>query len=117
MTLLEGIAVIIADLNEKTGKRYRPTTRATIKILTARLRDGYTFKDFRRVHDVKCEEWLGTEMSQFLRPQTLYQDAKFEAYLNQDVEKEKSEMMQMWCSKCFKTTKHIDSKCIVCVEE
>ena len=31
--------------------------------------------------DKKCSEWLGTDMEQYLRPQTLF-GTKFESYLN-----------------------------------
>lgn len=111
VTISEQIAQIIADLNEKTGKRYKPSIHSTIRILTARLKDGYTFEEFQHVHEVKCEEWLGTEYSRFLRPATLYQDSKFEAYLNQDVEKEKVVVKHdiiriLWCYKCDGLTNH-----------
>lgn len=72
---------IIAYLNEKAGTNYRHNTKDTIKHIDARLKDGYTEQDFYKVIDRKCSEWLGTEMSQYLRPYTLFA-GKFEAYLN-----------------------------------
>lgn len=73
---------IVDYLNEKAGTRYRPGTPSTKKHIHARLADGYTLDDFRAVIDKKCAEWLGTEMAQYLRPETLF-GGKFEAYLNQ----------------------------------
>ena len=48
-------------------------------------------KDFFKVIDNKCAEWLGGKMDKFLRPDTLF-SGKFEGYLNQDIkiEEEKS---------------------------
>ena len=39
--------------------------------------------DFKRVIDTKTAEWKGTDMEQYLRPETLFSASKFEGYLNQ----------------------------------
>jgi len=74
---------IISYLNQKTGKEFRANTKATTKLIEARLNDGYSVDDFKKVIDNKCAEWLGTEQEQYLRPETLFAPSHFESYLNQ----------------------------------
>lgn len=76
-------AKILADLNEKAKKEFSPKTDPTCKLIEARLREGKTFEDFQYVHTVKCNEWLGGEHEQYLRPETLYSAKHFESYRNQ----------------------------------
>ena len=45
------------------------------------MNDGFTVDDFKAVIDKKAKEWKGTEMAQYLRPETLF-GTKFESYLN-----------------------------------
>lgn len=72
---------IVEYLNEKSGKSFRAETADTKKHIKARLSEGFTIDDFKSVIDKKCAEWLGTDMEQYLRPQTLF-GTKFESYLN-----------------------------------
>lgn len=72
---------IINYLNEKTGSAYRASSKATQEHIRARYREGYTLEDFKTVILKKSEEWAGTEMQQYLRPETLF-GTKFEGYLN-----------------------------------
>ncbi len=80
---------IINYLNTETGKHYLLTTSLTIKLIKARLKEGYSLDDFKKVIDVKIEEWKGRftkdgkNMEDWLRPQTLFGN-KFESYLNQN---------------------------------
>lgn len=80
---------IVSYLNEKTGKDFRHSTKATVRLIEARLNDGYTVKDFKKVIDNKTAEWKGTEQEQYLRPETLFAPSHFESYLNQRVIKAK----------------------------
>ena len=73
---------IVEYLNNKAGTRYHYKTKDTQKHINARLSEGFTLEDFKKVIDVKCDEWLGTDMEKFLRPMTLFGN-KFESYLNQ----------------------------------
>jgi uncharacterized phage protein (TIGR02220 family) len=73
---------IIKYLNQKTGKRFRPTNKKVKSLIDQRLKDGYTFEDFCQVIDNKCEVWLETEKSIYLRPMTLFGN-KFDSYLNE----------------------------------
>jgi len=74
---------VIARLNEKACTAYRPSAPATLALIDARLGENYGIDDFIRVIDKKAEEWMGTPMQKYLRPQTLFGD-KFEGYLNQE---------------------------------
>lgn len=81
---------IVGYLNTKTGKEFRHSSKATAKLIDARLNDGYSVDDFKKVIDNKCAEWLGTEQEQYLRPETLFSPSHFESYLNQKKVKPKS---------------------------
>jgi len=80
---------IINYLNTEADKSYKPTTPMTIKLINARLKEGHSFDDFKRVIDIKVEEWKGRyskdgkNWGDYLRPQTLFSN-KFESYLNQN---------------------------------
>lgn len=75
---------VIAYLNEKTGKSFKGSTASTKKHISGRLNEGYTLEDFKRVIDIKCEQWLkDSKMSGYLRPDTLFSPGHFESYLNE----------------------------------
>ena len=77
------IKEIVSYLNERTGSKYRPSTKETKSHINARLNEGFTVEDCKTVIDIKTDEWLGDKkMQKFLRPQTLF-GTKFESYLNQ----------------------------------
>jgi len=73
---------IVAYLNEKADKNFRATTKKTQSLINARIREGFSLDDFKKVIDIKCKQWLGTEMEKYLRPETLF-GTKFESYLNE----------------------------------
>jgi len=76
---------IVSYLNEKTNKNYRSTTKKTQTLIKARINEGFTEDDFKKVIDNKVTEWKSDkEMNKYLRPETLF-GTKFESYLNQDV--------------------------------
>lgn len=75
-------SAIIDYLNESAGTRYRHSTWKTRSQICVRWKEGFRLEDFRRVIDVKCAEWLGTDMAKYLRPETLF-GTKMESYLNQ----------------------------------
>ena len=83
---LTEIKEIVQYLNDKCGTRYRYQTKGTQEHINARLKEGYTVDDFKMVIDKKFEEWHGTDMEKFLRPETLFA-GKFESYLNQKIVK------------------------------
>ena len=74
---------IVQYLNDKTNTTYKPGTRKTRELISARWNEGFTLADFKRVIDQKAAEWLNDpKWNQFLRPETLF-GTKFESYLNQ----------------------------------
>lgn len=75
------ITEIVDYLNEKAHKNYKPNSKATMRHINARLNEGYTLSNFKQVIDNRCATWLGTDMEQYLRPETLF-GSKFESYLN-----------------------------------
>ena len=75
---------VISYLNIKTGSSYRATTEANIKPIRARLNDGFTVEDCKKVIDTKAGQWLNNpDMVKYLRPATLFSPSKFEGYLNE----------------------------------
>lgn len=80
----KGIIQLIIDyLNQKTGAHYRCTNTKTKGHINARLKEGYTLDDFKKVIDTKVSEWISNpKMAKYLRPETLF-GPKFENYLNQ----------------------------------
>ena len=82
---------IIAYLNQRNGSRYKASTSKTQSLIKARLKEGYTVKDFYTVIDKKCTDWKGTEYEKFLRPETLFGN-KFEGYLNQKIRGNKQDV-------------------------
>lgn len=94
---------IIDYLNEKTGSRYKDVA-GNQKMIRARWNEGYRLDDFKKVIDNKTDAWLGVvakdgrEMSQFLRPSTLFGN-KFDQYLNEkhkQTEPENSLFAKQW---------------------
>lgn len=77
---------IITHLNMAAGTKYRYQAESTRRAIRARMSEGYTVSDFFAVIDKKVEEWKGTEMEKYIRPQTLF-GTKFESYLNQPSDK------------------------------
>ena len=75
------ITEIVDYLNEKAHKKYRSNNKTTMRHINARLKEGYTLSDFKQVIDNRCATWLGTDMEQYIRPETLF-GSKFENYLN-----------------------------------
>lgn len=73
---------IVTFLNSVTGSNYKSTTGKTRKLIAARIAEGFTIDDFKTVISKKAKEWQGTDMAQYLRPETLF-GTKFEGYLNQ----------------------------------
>ncbi|MDD3535184.1 MAG: conserved phage C-terminal domain-containing protein [Candidatus Cloacimonetes bacterium] len=79
----QDVASIIADLNERSKKRFLPTETASNAIIRL-IRSGYTVQDFCRVHEAMVRLWLHDEkMNRYLRPSTLYRPSNFDEYLGE----------------------------------
>ena len=75
---------LVDYLNQKTQSNFKPKTEETRKSIKARLKEGYTVDDFKRVIDSKSSDWSDSErMREYLRPSTLFRPSNFEAYLNE----------------------------------
>ena len=75
-------SLVIDYLNRKASTNYRSTTKNTQSFINARLKEGYTVEDFKKVIDSKSKDWLNTDFEKYLRPATLF-GTKFENYLNE----------------------------------
>jgi uncharacterized phage protein (TIGR02220 family) len=77
------IETIIAYLNEKANKKFKSTSKDNIQLIEARIREGHTIDDFKKVIDNKTGKWKNTEQDDYLRPITLFGN-KFISYLNEN---------------------------------
>lgn len=74
---------IIEYLNHKLGTNYRVGAKKNAERMIARLNEGYTVDDFKKVIDNKYTDWADSpKMARYLRPETLF-SPKFESYLNE----------------------------------
>jgi uncharacterized phage protein (TIGR02220 family) len=75
---------VIGYLNAATQSNFKKTTEAYRKTIRARLNEGYTLDDFKKVIDSRVKIWGEDErMREYLRPQTLFRPSNFESYLNE----------------------------------
>jgi uncharacterized phage protein (TIGR02220 family) len=78
---------IIEDLNQVANRSFEHNSKrgqSNRKLIKALWNKGYRLPEFKRVHRVKAEEWLGKEkMETYLRPSTLYNATHFPEYLQQ----------------------------------
>lgn len=89
----EGVfSEVITYLNQKTGKNFRANCKATQRLISARVSEGFTVSDLKRVIDTKCEQWLNdTERKKYLRPETLFSATHFESYANETPQSSRGE--------------------------
>ena len=72
---------VISYLNLKAKKNFKVDTASHHKFIKARLKEGYTLEDFKKVVDIMSTKWIGTEYEQYLQPQTIF-GSKMDNYLN-----------------------------------
>ncbi|MCB4305156.1 conserved phage C-terminal domain-containing protein [Clostridioides difficile] len=78
---------IVDYLNKAADKSFKSTTKKTISLIDARLKEGFTEEEFYKVIDNKVLNWLDDDkMNAYLRPETLFGN-KFESYLNETPKK------------------------------
>lgn len=74
---------VVDHLNKKADRKYKDDTPKTRELIKARLNEGFTLDDFKKVIDNKVITWKGDNgFDKFLRPETLFGN-KFESYLNE----------------------------------
>ena len=80
-SLLKITQRIIDHLNQ-TGNRNFTYSKANLRIIQARLNEGHTEQDCKKVINVK---WADPDFNKkFFRPSTLFRPTKFEGYLNEE---------------------------------
>ncbi len=81
---------VITYLNQQAGTAFRDGSSSTIKHIRARLSEGFTVDQLKSVIEKKVQQWKSNpDMSKYLRPATLFNSEKFEAYLNEPVDQKK----------------------------
>lgn len=78
----DDVKTVIDYLNQKNGTSYRASSKKNKSLINARFSEGYSVDDFKKVIDIKTDEWSETDMAKFIRPETLFGN-KFDGYLNQ----------------------------------
>ncbi len=74
---------VIQHLNDKTGRNFKAVATNT-NLINARLKEGAMPMELIAVINRKCAEWLDdSEMSQYLRPSTLFRATNFNNYVGQ----------------------------------
>lgn len=74
---------IVSHLNLVANKSFSAATKETIKHISGRL-NNYSKEDLIAVIDLKVKQWLNDEkFSQYLRPSTLFNESKFENYIQE----------------------------------
>ena len=75
----DSMTQVMEYLKLKTGKNFR-----SMKKIESRLREGFTEEDLKLIVDWKVLSWAGTEMDQYLRPETLFRSKnKSGSYLDE----------------------------------
>lgn len=67
--------------NDPNRRGFSTKSTANKKFIIARLAEGYTIDDLKKVIDYKVDEWMNTKYEDFLRPETLFNPTKFASYL------------------------------------
>lgn len=81
---------VVSHLNKVAGKKYKHNTKATRRLIDARLNEKFKLEDFKKVIDNKASSWKNDPtMNQYLRPATLF-GSKFESYLNENTTSSKT---------------------------
>lgn len=89
------ISEVISYLNQATGKRFKDTTKANTQGISARLKEGATVEEMKKVIDVKTAEWgNNAELQKNLNPVTLFRPGNYERYVNQADWKPKDQRQQ-----------------------
>lgn len=74
-----GVGVLLF-LNEASGREFRPTD-TNLKFIEARLREpGVDLAGVQKMILRQVKRWKGTAQAEYLRPETLFNKSKFDAY-------------------------------------
>lgn len=76
-------AEVLQYLNEKVGSNFR-AVESNIKLIEARIKEGATLDELKRVISSKAAEWKNDpKMAEYLRPSTLFNASKYAQYSGQ----------------------------------
>ena len=77
------IDIVLNHLNNKLNKPrgFSLKSKGNRRFVSARLKEDYSKEDLIKVIDTMCSKWQGTNAEQYLRPETLFNDTKFQGYL------------------------------------
>lgn len=84
---------VLNYLNKKLGKKrgFSLTSAGNRRFIAARLKE-YPVEDLIKVINTMYSKWKGTNMEEYLRPETLFNETKFQTYLMMSENKEPIEM-------------------------
>lgn len=85
---------VINYLNKLVGANYNYRSSSILNLIERRINEGYEASDLKKVITKKYYEWKDTEYEKYLRPSTLFNDNRFDEYLNQKDNKEASAVNQ-----------------------
>lgn len=72
---------VLNYLNQRANREYRGVD-SNLRLIAARFGEGATVDDCKAVIDAKVKEWAAdAKMSAYLRPETLFNAAKFAQYV------------------------------------
>lgn len=78
------IKEILDYMNKVSGKKFLYKSAANKRVIKGRLAQGYSISDLKRVIDTMWSKWKDDpKMSIYFRPETLFNDTKFQGYINQ----------------------------------
>lgn len=87
---------IVEDISSIALREYSLTNYKTKELILARLNEGYTLDDFKKVHQ-NMRDWLDSEkMAEYYRPSTLYQKSKFPTYLEKKAGTNRLQTTSKW---------------------
>ena len=72
----------ISYLNSVSGSAFKAKTESNRRFIRARIKEDYSFDDFKRVIDNQWIKWKDTDMAEYMRPETLFNATKFQSYIN-----------------------------------
>ena len=89
--ITETISNVVTYMNKVCGTSYKPGSSITQRCIRARLNEGFTEADLKKVIDIKYRDWglnpkkfsNGQMSNTYLRPQTLF-GTNMESYLQQE---------------------------------
>jgi uncharacterized phage protein (TIGR02220 family) len=76
------ISEVVAYLNAATGQNMKDDS-IRVRPIAARLKDKVSVEDMKAIIDLKVNEWKGTRMAKYLRPETLFNPTKFATYVDE----------------------------------